>query len=230
LHFCRDQLALCPEHVIADIGSGTGLLSELYIQNGNTVMAVEPNTPMRLAAEALLADKPNFKSVDGTAEATGIALASVDFVVAGQAFHWFDRTKTRAEFQRILRPHGWVLLVWNERRADAGGFAEIYERVVQDFQTDLKHVAHQHVTSTDSQEMARFFEPAGFAIKTFKNPQYLDLDGVLARAWSSSYLPLPGQLESELMEQRLRAAFAEHAVGGKVRQDYDTRVFYGRLS
>jgi hypothetical protein len=121
------------------------------------------------------------------------------------------------------------MLVWNARRPEEGGFANAYERVVQEFQIDLKHVAHQGVTSTDSQEMAKFFELTGCSVKKFDNPQLLDLDGVLARAWSSSYLPLPGQPGSDRMEQRLRAAFFEHAVGGKVRQDYDTEVFYGRL-
>lgn len=193
-------------------------------------MAVEPNGSMRAAADAALGDAANFHSIDATAEATGLQPASVDFIVAGQAFHWFDRVRCREEFKRILRPGGWVVLVWNERRSDDRGFAENYEWIVREFQTDLKEVAHQHVTATDSDAMKKFFEPAGYAVETFANPQFLDLDGLIARALSSSYLPLPGEPRCEEMIARLREEFSKYAVGGKVRQDYDTKAFYGRLA
>jgi SAM-dependent methyltransferase len=230
LEFCRSKLGLRPQHRVADIGSGTGFLSELFVRNGNAVMAIEPNAPMRAAAEAALGDASHFHSIDATAEATTLDSASVDFIVAGQAFHWFDRVRCQEEFKRILRPGGWVVLVWNERRSDDHGFAEHYEQIVREFQTDLKEVAHQHVTATDSDAMKKFFEPAAHAVETFANPQFLDLDGVIARALSSSYLPLPGQPRCEEMISRLREEFSKYSVGGKVRQDYDTKAFYGRLA
>jgi len=229
LQFCRSKLGLLPEHRLADIGSGTGFLSELFVQNGYVVTAIEPNAPMRAAAEAALADAPHFHSRDATAEATGLETASVDFVLAGQAFHWFDRVRCREEFKRILRPGGWVVLVWNERRSNENGFAHRYEEIVRQFETDLKHVSHQSVTATDSDAMTRFFQPAGYAVESFDNPQFLDSDGVIARALSSSYLPLPGQPRCQEMIVALREAFSTHAVGGKVRLDYDTRAFYGQL-
>ena len=120
------------------------------------------------------------------------------------------------------------MLVWNERRTDDHGFAHRYEQIVREFQTDLKEVAHQHITATDSTAMAEFF-PAGHAVEMFANPQSLDLEGVIARALSSSYLPLPGQPRCQEMLDRLRAAFHAHAVGGKVQLAYDTRAFYGRM-
>lgn len=229
LEFCRSQLGLLPGHHLADIGSGTGFLSELFVRNGYDVTAIEPNAPMRAAAEAALGDAPNFHSRDAAAEATGLETASVDFVLAGQAFHWFDRVRCREEFKRILHPGGWVILVWNERRASTSDFARRYEGIVREFETDLQHVAHQSITATDSDAMAKFFQPAGYAVETFDNPQFLDLDGVIARALSSSYLPLPGQPRCEEMIAALREAFSAHAVGGKVRQDYDTKAYYGRL-
>jgi SAM-dependent methyltransferase len=229
LEFCRSKLGLLPSHHLADIGSGTGFLSELFVQNGYDVTAIEPNAPMRAAAEAALRDSPHFHSRDAAAEATGLETASVNFIFAGQAFHWFDRVRCREEFKRILRPGGWVVLVWNERRADETGFAREYEGIVREFGTDLKHVAHQSITARDSDAMTQFFQPAGYAVETFDNPQFLDLDGVIARALSSSYLPLPGQPRCEEMITALREAFSEYAVGGKVRHDYDTRAFYGRL-
>jgi ubiquinone/menaquinone biosynthesis C-methylase UbiE len=101
--------------IIADIGSGTGILTKLFLDNGNRVL-VEPNREMREAGERLLVDCAGFTSIAATAESTTLPDHSVDFVTAGQAFHWFDREKARAEFTRILKPGGWVVLVWNDRR------------------------------------------------------------------------------------------------------------------
>jgi ubiquinone/menaquinone biosynthesis C-methylase UbiE len=122
LRFFQSNLGLSPIHSIADIGSGTGFLTELFVRNGNPTYAVEPNTPMRQAAEAYLREWSNFHSVDGTAEATTLAESSVDFVTAAQAFHWFNPELSAKEFQRILKPGGVVALIWNERLTDASPF------------------------------------------------------------------------------------------------------------
>ena len=99
-----------PEHLIADVGCGTGLLAKIFLDNGNRVIGVEPNREMRRAGEEYLAAYPKFSMVDGSAEATTLPGASVDFVVAGQAFHWFRPDETRVEFARILKPGGWAVL------------------------------------------------------------------------------------------------------------------------
>jgi SAM-dependent methyltransferase len=230
LDFCRGRLGLCAQHRVADIGSGTGFLSELFVRNGNDVFAVEPNTEMRAAAEAALGTFPNFRSVDAIAEATTLEPASIDFVTAGQAFHWFDRGCCRVEFQRILRPGGWAMLVWNERKSDNDPFGQAYETLVQEFQTDLTQVKRRSIDATDSTAMVEFFAPARHRVATFPNPQFLDLDGLIARALSSSYLPLPGQPRCQEMLDRLGEIFSAHSPNGKVRQNYETRMFYGRLS
>ncbi len=118
----RQDCQLPSNSLVADMGSGTGVLTELFLQNGNPVFAVEPNREMRLAGEHLLRKFPAFHSVSARAEATTLAGRSVDFVVAGQSFHWFDRPKARSEFHRILRPTGWVMLVWNERETQSNSF------------------------------------------------------------------------------------------------------------
>ena len=109
---------------VADIGSGTGILSELFLRNNNKVFAVEPNDAMRQAGERLLSGYTNFTTVSGTAEETTLASSSVDFVTAGQAFHWFDPQNSRREFRRILKPHGRVVLIWNDRRVDSNSFLQ----------------------------------------------------------------------------------------------------------
>ena len=109
------ECGLTRDHVIADIASGTGIWTRTLLENGNPVYAVEPNVDMRQAGDRLLADFPRFTSVAGSAEATTLPDASVDFVTAAQAAHWFDRPRTRREFLRILKPQGWLVLLWNER-------------------------------------------------------------------------------------------------------------------
>ena len=232
MDFCRSELLLRPADHIADIGSGTGFLSELFLQNGNPVFAVEPNDAMRRAAEKNLSRDPNFHSIIGTAEHTGLAAGDFGFVVAGQAFHWFDRVRARIEFQRILRPDGWVLLVWNEREKDFAHdeFSAAYDAMVREFQIDWHKVRHESVTAHDSPALAAFFAPGGYQLKTFVNPQKLDLDGLLARALSSSYLPLPGQPGCDRMLDRVREIFQVHAKDGHVVQQYITKVYYGRLN
>lgn len=111
-------------HVIADVGSGTGILAELFLQNGNSVIGVEPDPDMRAGAQYYLQDFPRFTSIAARAEATMLPDGAVDFVSVGQAFHWFDVEQARKEFVRILVPSGWVVLVWNVRRASGTPFLE----------------------------------------------------------------------------------------------------------
>ncbi|HEX2269365.1 MAG TPA: class I SAM-dependent methyltransferase, partial [Pyrinomonadaceae bacterium] len=134
---------LTPASVVADIGSGTGKLSEIFLANGNVVIGVEPNAAMREVAEKIFNDEPLFRSVDGSAEATTLADSSVDMVVAGQAFHWFDHERARVEFARILRPGGWVVLLWNDRRVGSTPFLAAYEQLLQTYGTDYRAVDHK---------------------------------------------------------------------------------------
>src|SRR5262249_44040345 len=115
----KSECGLNSQSVIVDIGSGTGKLTELFLENGNPVFGVEPNQDMREAGERLLKSFPNFKSVGATAEETTLPNACAEFIVAGQAFHWFDRARCRKEFGRILRPGGWAVLVWNDRKTQS---------------------------------------------------------------------------------------------------------------
>src|SRR5713226_3126779 len=118
LDLLRSECGLQSSHVIADIGSGTGIMSKLFLENGNRVFGVEPNTEMRQAGEEYLASYDGFSSIEGSAESTTLGDSSIDFVTAGQAFHWFEKEKTRAEFRRILRGKGWVVIAWNDRRME----------------------------------------------------------------------------------------------------------------
>ncbi len=127
LDLLREECGFAPESVVADIGSGTGILTQMLLENGNVVYGVEPNAEMRAAGESLLQRYARFRSVAGSAEATTLPDASVDFVFVGQAFHWFEPKAARAEFERVLKPRGWVAVIWNERKKDATAFLREYE-------------------------------------------------------------------------------------------------------
>jgi SAM-dependent methyltransferase len=224
--FLRAELGLSTASVVADVGSGTGILSELLLRAGCTVFGVEPNEAMRRAAEELLQAQPNFKSVNGTAEATTLADASVDFVTAGQAFHWFDGVRARVEFRRILKPAGRVVLIWNMRRTDTTPFLRDYEKLLREFGTDYAQVNCEQLPE---ERIAEFFGGA-YQQRSFDNEQVFDYEGVRGRLLSSSYVPLTGQPNHEAMLAELRRIFDLHERAGRVTIEYDTKVFYGRLA
>lgn len=221
------ECGLTGKSVIADIGSGTGILTELFLKNGNTVFGVDPNNEMREAGERLLRDHSRFKSVAGKAEATTLPDRSVDFITAGQAFHWFDREKARREFVRILRPGGWVVLLWNDRNISARPFFTAYEDLLRTYGTDYEAVGHKHV---DSELIGSFFGADPFKLATFPNEQVFDYEGLEGRLLSSSYAPEAGHPQHAPMLDRLKAIFHEFQVNRKVTFEYDTAVYYGRLS
>src|SRR5262249_20110821 len=140
-----DECGLAADSIIADVGSGTGILTDMFLQNGNVVYGIEPNREMREAAERLLKDYPRFRSVAARAEETALDDKSVDFITAGQAFHWFDREKTRTEFVRILKSRGWVALIWNERVTTTTPFLVAYEQLLKDYSTDYEQVDHRRI-------------------------------------------------------------------------------------
>ncbi len=222
----KNECDLTETSVIADIGSGTGILAELFLQNGNPVLAGEPNPEMRQAGERLLKHYPHMHSIQGAAEATTLTEASVDFVTAGQAFHWFDRQKARAEFVRILKPKGWVVLVWNERQTITTPFLVAYEQLLQTYGTDYDEVDHTHVNRI---VVGHFFEPLDCKEKTFANRQFFDFEGVKGRLLSSSYTPEAGHPNYEPMVAELSQIFQAYQVNGQVGFEYRTILYYGQL-
>jgi SAM-dependent methyltransferase len=217
---------LTPESVIADIGSGTGILTKLFLENGNPVIGVEPNKEMREAGEAYLQDYARFNSVDGTSEATRLPGKAIDIIVAGQAFHWFDQAKARAEFMRILNDGGWVALLWNDRRVDSTPFLSAYEGLLQEFGTDYNEINHKNVQ--DKAVFNAFFGlPPSEAI--FDNIQRFDFDGLMGRISSSSYMPGRDDPRYSALAQRAKAIFDKHQIGGLVAFEYDTRLYYGQM-
>ena len=220
----RNECGLTNDSVIADIGSGTGKLSELFLKAGCEVFGVEPNKEMREAGDRM--DFENFTSIDGAAEATTLPPHGVDFITAGQAFHWFDQAKCRAEFLRILKPGGWLVIVWNDRRNDTTPFLADYERLLMDFGTDYADACHRR---TDKPETIRAFFGSEPRFKNFHNVQQFDFEGLKGRLLSSSYAPEAGHPKFEEMLTALKRMFDARQQNGHVAFEYDTHVYYGHL-
>jgi ubiquinone/menaquinone biosynthesis C-methylase UbiE len=220
------ECGLTPGSIVADVGSGTGILSELFLQSGNTVFAIEPNGEMRAAGERLLKGCANFRSLAGQAEATTLGAKSVDFVTAGQAFHWFDQQQARREFVRVLKPQGWAVLIWNERRLDSTPFLRAYEDLVLEFGTDYQQVRHERV----EKDLPSFFAPEECKHADFENLQQFSFEGLQGRLLSSSYTPTSDSPRYRPMLERLREIFLAHQKSDTVIVEYDTKVYYGHLS
>lgn len=211
---------------VADIGAGTGIFSELLLEHGLRVIAVEPNAAMRAASDARLSHHEGYRSVDGSADATGLPDRSVALVCAAQAYHWFHGPATKAEWQRILRPGAAAALIWNVRRVTASPFMQGYEDVIRELGTDYASVHHEGI-GTD--ELDALFGRGAYTKLTYDTEQSFDLDGVIGRLMSASYAPRPGHPNHRAAIERITGLFQGSQKNGSVAFVYETRVFLGRL-
>ena len=225
LDLLRTDCGLRPGHVIADIGSGTGLLSELFLKHGNRVYGVEPNSEMRQAGKEYLALYGGFSSIEGSAESTTLGDSSIDFVTAGQAFHWFEPEKTREEFRRILQPQGWVVAIWNFRELETP-FARAYEDILVKYGTDYTHVRDSY---PKSHNMQGFFLGGEFFERKLPNNRPLNWDELAGLLRSASYMPQKSHAKFSPMMDALRELFLGYQKNGFVSWKYTTHVYFGQL-
>ena len=209
---------------IADIGSGTGILSSQLLDAAYTVFGVEPNAPMRMEAVRRLGDRHNFHSVDGTGEATTLAPGAVDAITCAQSFHWFDRGRCRVEFERITRGSKLVFLIWNERISE--GMMEEYDRLLQASAPEYCAVGRRNITDAD---VGKFFGPARFELFYFAHAQRLDRKAFVGRVLSSSYVPNVGQPGHDEVMEKIRVFFDRHAQAGRIEFQYQTRVYVATI-
>jgi SAM-dependent methyltransferase len=223
LHLLEKEIGFDQFKDVADIGSGPGKLSRLFLNNENLVYGVEPNEEMRLAGEKLLGDYINFISINGTAEFTTLADRSIDYIVSGQAFHWFDTDKAKTEFKRILKPGGYVILIWNKRDSDTSKFMQEYEKLVceccPEYNTGLE---------LDEKIFNKFYGVRNFRLANFKNRQLFDFNGLKGRMLSASYVPAEGPVNKEIFT-RLKVIFDKHCKDDKINFEYNTKVYFGKI-
>ncbi|WOO41711.1 class I SAM-dependent methyltransferase [Rubellicoccus peritrichatus] len=226
LEVLQSECGLNANSIVADIGSGTGILTKLFLENGNHVFAVEPNNEMREAAERQLTAFPNLSSIAGGAENSKLDADSVDFIISGQAFHWFDREKAKIEFSRILRPDGCLALIWNERRVNSSPFLSDYEAFLKKHATDYDVVNHVHIGEDIIRE---FFSPASLKVSSFPNHQHFDFEGIKGRCLSCSYIPNADSPNHNAMLEDLKHIYDKHQENDIATFEYDTIMYYGKF-
>jgi SAM-dependent methyltransferase len=225
VHFLEQNNFLPSNAHIADIGSGTGLSSQIFLDAGYRVTGVEPNDEMRKASEVLLAAYPDFTAVKGNAHASTMPDASVDMIVCAQAFHWLDRKLAAHEFRRILKPNGHVLLMWNDRDLSSP-FMKAYEKIIDQHATDYNEMNHLLITD----DIIDDWYADGIQLKsTFPFSQQFDLAGLTGRTSSCSYMPNRGAKGYMEMEKDIASLFHQYQQDGIVIFACTTRIYIGKL-
>ncbi|MFI5158272.1 MAG: class I SAM-dependent methyltransferase [Sphingobacteriales bacterium] len=212
--------------VIADVGAGTGIFTKLLVDKGYKVFAVEPNQPMLNAAIEQLSGKQNFTPVDGTAGGTTLPDHSIDMIICAQAFHWFSNDSTRMEFNRILKSGGKTALIWNNRATNADPFSVEYDALLRNDSVDYNKVNHQNIKDLDFKV---FFKDGKYEVKKFPNAQVFNEEGLIGRAFSSSYVPPQGTDEGNKFLKLLRELFAKYNDNGKITFHYQTEIYLGEV-
>ena len=220
IEILKTKTGLSQNSIIADIGSGTGISTGIFINNGNKVYAVEPNKEMREAAELIYLKESNFISVNGTAEKSNLKEHSIDIIFCGTAFHWFNRNETKIEFSRVLKQNGHIVLVWNLRK-EQDDFQEEYESILLKI-PEYTDVIHRNISDKD---IAEFFSPGVFHKDSLPNFQTLDLDGLKGRLKSSSYCPKEG-IEYENLMHEMDRLFHRFEKNGVIKFEYETMIYY----
>ena len=219
------EIGLMADDIIADIGSGTGLSAKLFLENGNTVYGVEPNEPMRKAAEGLLSEYENFHSIHGSSESTNLKDNSIDLIVCAQAFHWFDRQKTKQEFHRIANNGAHLCLIWNDRK-ETEPFQIDYEKLIQEFAIDYNEISHRNITQDIIED---FYAPNKFKKFILNYEQHFDLDGLIGRIISSSYMPNQNDVNFPQLKSAIVSLFDKYKQNEIVTFAYNTIIFLGKI-
>lgn len=219
-----------PGVTVADVGSGTGLFTELLLDSGASVIAVEPNKAMRSESDKRLKQRANYSSCGGSAESSGLKDNSVNMVTAAQAFHWFDLSETKIEFKRILKPEGVIVLIWNRRDPCESEFLMKYEALLQESVPEYNQVTHANVSEAIVEEFLGTGIGAGTGTGTkkvhFKHFQDFDLVGLKGRLLSSSYCPAAGEEGHAELMQGLEKLYSAYATSNGIRFDYRTEIYH----
>ncbi|MFT3935825.1 MAG: class I SAM-dependent methyltransferase [Chitinophagaceae bacterium] len=224
IEWLKKSINLQLQQSIADIGSGTGIFSAIFLQANYTVYGIEPNEPMRQFAETNFASQKNFHSIDGTAEQTNLPNNSVDLITVAQAFHWFDLPVVKKEFQRILKPNGYVLLAWNILQSNTP-FLKAYALLKEKYEEQDAHPDH-----ADSIMINHFFAPQPVIKQEIENVQWRDADGLKGLLLSSSKIPQPQDERYASMMNELQQIIEKYAVNGKFELIYSTKLYLAKLN
>jgi len=223
IELLQQDYGLSAEDELADMGAGVGHTAKLFAPHVGYIYAIEPNEEMNLALQQQMKHVPNFSARLRPAENTDLEARSVDFIICGQSYHWFNQKMARTEFERILNDEGYVVLMWNSRDRTSD-FGRAYEQFLLDHGVDYTEVNHAKVGEEQFDYLMRSWKRY-----EFENHQVLDAEGLIGRFTSSSYAPAPGSEPHQQATQVLSQIFEEFAEAGQLRMDYVTEVIVGKI-
>ena len=219
------ECALPAQAKIADIGAGTGLLTQGLLVRGWAVCAIEPSAEMRAACDAQLGGQPGYSSAAGSAEAIPLPDASLDLITAAQAFHWFEPEAARAEMLRVLKPGGQVALIWNDRQSDQALQRALNDEVFGPFGGERRNALLAH---EDRGQVGAFFGRTVPRQLSWPHQHALGAAGLRSLGFSRSYMPRPDSEAGRAAAAAVDAVFARFADGGQVLLHYSTVLMLGR--
>lgn len=218
--------ALKQNDVIADIGSGTGILTADFLKAGHKTYGVEPNQAMRKAAEKALSTYAHFISLAGSAESTGLEASSIDLITIATAFHWLDPLKTKKECCRVLKSGGHVALIWNIRDIYASPLMHDYEKLLQQYAIEYEKLASQDY---DESIIHDFYAPAPYLLETLPNKQVFDKAGLIGRVLSTAYAPRDNPPQLDKLIKAMQDCFDMYQSDGEVEFLYQTKIYLGQV-
>lgn len=224
--FLREHGALPDGAVVADVGAGTGMLAEIFLEAGNHVIAVEPNEEMLEACRALAAQQHALLVVQGQAEATTLPDTSVDLIAVGRAMHWFDWPRAQREFARILRPDGWVLVATNGHRDSGAPVSNRLSEILRKWRMDS---AEADTRRDFNERLQEFLDTSSWHRTTLHHAMTVDFATLLGYAESLSAIPRPGERGYEGMVAELRSVFEEYQRDGMLVTPLACELYLGRL-
>jgi ubiquinone/menaquinone biosynthesis C-methylase UbiE len=211
--------------VIVDMGCGTGLLAEIFLRNRNKVIGIEPNLEMRQAAENYLKKylPISFKCLNGKAESSTLDPISVNHIVCGESFHWFETHSAIKEFQRILIPNGYLMIFsnWEYKNTD---FAKQFNLIIQ------KHQFESNVKPPPKIEWNQIFHNGKYEKIQYPMRKEMNFEQILGYALSLSRTPLPGDKAYEFFKNELKNAFNRFEKNTKILFEFKTKLKFGKLS
>lgn len=221
IKFLNSTVGLTKGDIIADIGSGTGISSKLFLDNGNKVYGIEPNAEMRLTGEKYLINYTNFHSIDASSEYTKLESESVDIISSGQAFHWFEPEPTKKEFLRILKPGGLVVII-NNRRKLGSEFMNEYVELIRKY-------SDSYVNKPLNTNLSDFFDSNTIYKEVFNNPQIFNLEKLIGNLLSYSYIPDKEKAIFSTMISDFEILFKKYNKNDSIVFDYETVLYYCKL-
>ncbi len=220
-----EQLKLTPASNIADIGAGTGIFSQLLLERGLSVTAIEPNQKMLAAAKAQLNVYADFRYRNNSAADTGLTSNSLDLITVAQAFHWFNNEESIDEFKRILKNQGQLALIWNQRDLDCQ-IQQQYHQLLNEYSESYQNVNHMNLSA---EQIKQYFTPNPVQVFEFKHKQQLDYASLLGRLLSTSYCPASHSQQFTDLTAALKELFERYSKHGKIDFNYTSKMYLGRL-